>query len=55
MSHLLRVTLDDLSVAELRSVCRINDLPESFDPQQMRQTLLDYYRTLHNGQARTDQ
>ena len=49
MSHLLRVTLDDLSVAELRSVCRINDLPEWFNAQQMRDELTAHYRAITDG------
>lgn len=38
------VTVDQLTVAELRDVCRQQTLPESYDRHQMRKAIIDRYR-----------
>lgn len=49
MTEHFQTRLADLCVAELRAACRLNQLPESFDAQQMRDDLTAHYRAITDG------
>lgn len=49
MTDHFRIRLAQLTLAELRAACRLNQLPESFDAQQMRDDLTAHYRAITDG------
>ena len=46
----MKLTLDELTVAELRWLCRANGLPESWDADQMRHDLRMPHRSYRPAQ-----
>lgn len=49
MPNHFQITLNQLTLAELRAACRLNQLPESFNAQQMRDDLTAHYRAITDG------